>query len=71
MNSGITKYHRNICTSSGTLRKSSTQALPRRLPNARRRAHDAEDGAQRQRDDPRRKRGRERPAQADDQRMSK
>ena len=26
----MTKYHRNICTSSGTLRNSSTQALPSR-----------------------------------------
>jgi len=30
MNSGITKYQRNICTSSGMFRKSSTQALPSR-----------------------------------------
>jgi len=30
MNSGMTKYQRNICTSSGTLRKISTQALPSR-----------------------------------------
>src|SRR5215472_16272044 len=30
MNSGTTKYQRNICTSSGMLRKNSTQALPRR-----------------------------------------
>ena len=29
MNSGTTKYHRNICTSSGMLRKNSTQALPK------------------------------------------
>ena len=27
-NSGITKYHRNICTSSGMLRNSSTQQWP-------------------------------------------
>jgi len=27
---GTTKYHRKICTSSGMLRNSSTQALPRR-----------------------------------------
>ena len=30
MNSGMTKYQRNIWTSSGTLRKSSTHALPAR-----------------------------------------
>jgi hypothetical protein len=30
MNSGTTKYQRNICTSSGMLRKSSTQPLPSR-----------------------------------------
>ena len=30
MNSGMTKYQRNIWTSSGMLRKSSTQALPKR-----------------------------------------
>ena len=30
MNSGTTKYQRNICTSSGMLRKNSTQTLPAR-----------------------------------------
>ena len=30
MNSGMTKYQRNICTSRGMLRKSSTHALPKR-----------------------------------------
>jgi hypothetical protein len=30
ISAGTTKYHRKICTSSGMLRNSSTQALPRR-----------------------------------------
>ena len=30
MNSGTTKYQRNICTRRGMLRKNSTQALPSR-----------------------------------------